>query len=96
MYIYVVAEYQSPTHPRNEVIVWDSILSSRSQALVKKRNQPNKYSLRDHGYGLRGAEVSLKFKYNILPYMGPLFYGEQGHTTFTVPANYSTSSVSLE
>lgn len=95
MYVYVVAEYQSNTHTRNEVIVWDSILSGREDALIARKGQYNKYSLKDHGYGLRNTPVTLKFKYNILPYMGPLFYGEEGQTSFTVPANYTGRSVSF-
>lgn len=93
MYVYVVAEYESKSHIRNEVVVWDSILSSREQALVKRIGQANKYSLRDHGYGLRGADVQLRFKYNILPYMGPLMYGEEGIDEFTVPMNYTKRSI---
>ncbi|PXF47607.1 Signal peptidase complex subunit 3 [Gracilariopsis chorda] len=95
MYVYVVAEYQSSTHTRNEVVVWDSILSGRQDALIARKGQYNKYSLKDHGYGLRNTPVTLKFKYNILPYMGPLFYGEEGQTSFNVPANYTSRSVSF-
>lgn len=93
MYVYVVAEFATKTHPRNEVIVWDSILSSKQDALVRRRGQYNKYSLKDHGYGLRGAEVELKFKYNILPYMGPLLYGGTGNSTFILPNEYTSKSV---
>lgn len=92
MYVYVVAEYMSSSHPRNEVVVWDSIVSRRVDAVIHRKGQYNKYSLKDHGYGLRGADVKLKFKYNILPYMGPLFYGENGETVFTVPSNYTSKS----
>lgn len=95
MYIYVVAEYASKTHTRNEVVVWDSILSRRADALVHRKGQYNKYSLKDHGYGLRGVDVALKFKYNILPYMGPLFYGESGDTTFGIPSEYTSKSVTF-
>lgn len=95
MYVYVVAEYASKTHIRNEVIVWDSILSSKKDALVKRKGQNNKYSLKDHGYGLRGRDIQLKFKYNILPYMGPLLYGENGLSQFTTPANYTSRTISF-
>ncbi|CAN8068491.1 unnamed protein product [Agarophyton chilense] len=95
MYVYVVAEYESPTHSRNEVVVWDNILSGRKDGLIAKKGQYNKYSLKDHGYGLRNAHVTLKLKYNILPYMGPLFYGEQGNATFVVPANYTDQTATF-
>lgn len=93
MYIYVVAEYESDTHGRNEVVIWDSILSGKKQGVVKRKGQYNKYSLKDRGYGLRGRHVTVRLKYNILPYMGPLFYGEQGITDFAVPQNYTNKSV---
>lgn len=93
MYVYVVAEYETDTHPRNEVIVWDSILSNRKDAFLRRKGQQNKYSLKDHGFGLRGADITLKFKYNILPYMGPLLYGESGENQFTVPTNYTNKAV---
>lgn len=93
MYVYVVAEYMSSSHPRNEVIVWDSIVSRKTDSVIHRKGQYNKYSLKDHGYGLRGVDVKLKFKYNILPYMGPLFYGENGETVFVVPSNYTSKSV---
>lgn len=93
MYVYLVAEYATDSHQRNEVVVWDSILSGKHHALVKRSAQYNKYSLKDHGYGLRGKDVTVRLKYNILPYMGPLFYGEEGQDSFTVPHNYTSKAV---
>lgn len=93
MYVYVVAEYATESHQRNEVVIWDSILSNRKDAKINRKNQYNKYSLRDHGYGLRGKDVVVKFKYNILPYMGPLLYGEQGQNSFAIPQNYTSKAV---
>lgn len=91
MYVYVVAEYDTPRHPRNEVIVWDRILNHRGEALVNETSRRNKYSLKDHGYNLRGRDVSLKFKYNIMPYMGPLMYGAVGEHSFALPSDYVSS-----
>lgn len=89
MYVYVVAEYKTAKHPRNEVVVWDKILHGRKDALVNITARRNKYSLKDHGFGLRNAEVEFKFKYNIMPYMGPLLYGEQGVHSTTLPGEYT-------
>lgn len=89
MYVYIVAEYSTEKHPRNEVVVWDKILHGRKDALIELKARRNKYSLKDHGYGLRGNNVELKFKYNIMPYMGPLLYGEKGTHEFTLPADYT-------
>lgn len=89
MYVYVVAEYSTPAHPRNEVIVWDKILHGRHDALVKMTSRRNKYSLKDHGFGLRGNDIKLSFRYNIMPYMGPLLYGESGTNKFKLPEAYT-------
>ncbi len=88
MYVYVVAEYSTRRHPRNEVVIWDKILNGRKDAVVKQMGLRNKYSLKDHGYGLRGRDVTLKFKYNIMPYMGPLMYGAVGEHSFSLPDQY--------
>eukprot|EP00177_Eucheuma_denticulatum_P003269 GFKZ01005908.1.p1 GENE.GFKZ01005908.1~~GFKZ01005908.1.p1 ORF type:complete len:180 (+),score=17.33 GFKZ01005908.1:434-973(+) len=96
MYVYVVAEYESDTHRRNEVVIWDAILSGKAQGLVNRRGQYNKYSLKDHGYGLRGKDIVVRLKYNILPYMGPLYYGEEGVTSFTIPNNYTSRALVYE
>lgn len=93
MYVYVVAEYQTETHRRNEVVIWDAILSGKENGMIKGKGRYNKYSLKDHGYGLRGKDVVVRLKYNILPYMGPLYYGEEGVTTFRIPDNYTNLAV---
>jgi Signal peptidase subunit len=88
MYVSVVAGYVSGSHVRNEIVVWDYIVSGREEAVLKLQRQMNKYSLKDHGYGLKGAEVDLSFRYSIMPHMGVLMYGEQAGQTFTLPAEY--------
>lgn len=89
LYVSVVADYESATHTRNEVVVWDDILSSAEEAEVLRPGQWNKYSLKDHGYGLKGRDVKLLFKYSVMPYMGVLMYGEQPGVPFTLPEEYS-------
>lgn len=91
MYVYVTAEYSTRQFPRNEVVIWDAILHSRKEAVVSRKAKRNKYSLKDHGFGLRGRNVTLKFKYNIMPYMGPLMYGAVGEHQFTLPDEYLKS-----
>lgn len=89
MYVSVVAGYESKSHVRNEVVVWDYIVSGREEAELKKSRQMNKYRLKDHGYGLRGADVDLTFRYSVMPHMGVLIYGEEQGKNFTLPPEYS-------
>lgn len=90
IFVYVVATYASRTHTRNEVVVWDNILSERGEAeALQKKAFWNKYSLKDHGFGLKGADVELSFRWSVMPYMGVLMYGESGGEKFQLPAAYS-------
>jgi hypothetical protein len=89
VYVSVVAGYVSDSHVRNEVVVWDDIVSARDEAELVRTDQWNKYSLKDHGFGLKGRTVDLSFRYSIMPYMGVLMYGRQAGTSFTLPQEYA-------
>lgn len=89
LYVSVVAEYESTSHGRNEVVVWDDIISSKAEADVIRKKQWNKYSLKDWGYGLKGRDIKLLFKYSVMPYMGVLMYGERPGVSFSMPEDYS-------
>lgn len=41
------------TQVLNQVVVWDTIISDKSQAHIRSESIVNKYSLTDQGYGLR-------------------------------------------
>jgi signal peptidase complex subunit 3 len=94
IFAYVVADYETKTHVRNEVVIWDTIVSSKADALISRAGQWNKYSLRDHGYGLRGVDVSLQLRYSIMPHMGVLMYGAHATHNFTLPAAYTGATSS--
>jgi signal peptidase complex subunit 3 len=89
IFAYIVAEYMSKTHVRNEVVIWDTILDSRKNAMIHRKAQPSKYSLRDHDYGLRGTNVTLRLRYSVMPHIGVLTYGMQGEDHFSLPEMYS-------
>lgn len=90
VFVYVVASYASKSHKRNEVVVWDDILSDPAEAeTLQKKGFYNKYSLKDHGFGLKGTDVELSFRWSIMPYMGALMYGETGGEKFQLPSAYA-------
>jgi Signal peptidase subunit len=89
IFAYVVAEYVSNSHARNEVVLWDIILDSRKNSAIHRKGQRIKYSLRDHGYGLRGANVTLRLRYSVMPHIGVLTYGMNGEDDITLPEMYS-------
>ncbi|KAG0235426.1 hypothetical protein BGX31_004240 [Mortierella sp. GBA43] len=47
LFVYIVAEYSTPTHPKNEIVLWDAIIKSKSRAVIRKKNLASKYSVID-------------------------------------------------
>lgn len=53
LFVFVVAEYTTPKNPLNQVIIWDKIVKSKSEAHMKYNNEFVKYALIDQGADLR-------------------------------------------
>lgn len=53
LFVFVVAEYESPTNPLNQVIIWDKIIKTKEEAQLKYTNEFVKYALIDQGAELR-------------------------------------------
>jgi len=59
IYVSVLAEFETKARKRNEVVVWDRILSSKRDARIKLQEARNKYLLKDLGYNLRYAHIAV-------------------------------------
>ena len=89
LFIYIVAVYETKDFERNEVVIWDRIINKKSETKIKARDEFNKYSLKDYGHGLRGTEVKFEVRYNIMPWMGALIYGQGGEKGISMAKAYS-------
>lgn len=90
VYAYVTAAYANSTsHVRNEVVVWDRMISGRDTAVVKVAKGWVKYSLKDWGVGLRGAPVRLWLRWSRMPRLGGLTYGGVEGESYTMPSEYT-------
>lgn len=90
VYAYVTAAYANSTsHVRNEVVVWDRMISGRDTAVVKVAKGWVKYSLKDWGVGLRGAPVRLWLRWSLMPRVGALTYGGVEGEAYTMPSEYT-------
>lgn len=69
LYVYVTGSYTTLKNVRNEVTIWDTIVTE-SDAVFKLKNELNKYSLRDEARLLRGRDVELILKYKYMPIVG--------------------------
>ncbi|OEH80103.1 signal peptidase complex subunit 3A [Cyclospora cayetanensis] len=88
LFLFVVAEYETPQHPANEVVVFDKIITHEEAALINLVNVPAKYHLRDKGKGLRGRDVTLKLQVVYHPIVGRISTQTVASSTFRMPSNY--------
>lgn len=92
LFVFVVAEYESPQHPSNQVVVFDRIITDESAAVLNLVNVPAKYHLRDKGKGLRGREVTLKLQVVYHPIVGRIYTQTVASSTFRMPTQYDRVS----
>ena len=71
LFVYVVAEYETDKKKRNQVTLYDTILKSPKEAVIKNQTVVNEYPLRDQFKGqLFGKEVKLVVYYMRMPLYG--------------------------
>jgi len=86
LFVYLEAEYTSAQGVNNSVVLWDRIVRRKEDANIVQSSR-NKYKFRELSQSFKNvspAEFSLK--YNVMPYVGLLTYGEAARTTgFEMP-----------
>lgn len=88
LFMFVVAEYESPQHRTNQVVIFDRIITDESAALLDLVNIASKYHLRDKGRGLRGRMITLKLQVVYHPIVGRIYTQTVASSTFRMPAQY--------
>ncbi|XP_034230202.1 signal peptidase complex subunit 3 [Thrips palmi] len=95
LFLYITAEYQTPSNEFNQVVLWDKIVLRGENAVIDLKNIHAKYYFWDDGNGLRGHKnVTLTLSWNIIPNAGLLpNVGAIGSHSFAFPAEYTTARV---
>ncbi|CDJ29865.1 signal peptidase subunit, putative [Eimeria mitis] len=88
LFVFVVAEYETPQHPSNQVVIYDRIITDESASVLNLVNVPAKYHLRDKGKGLRGRDITLKLQVVYHPIVGRIYTQTLATSTFRMPAQY--------
>ncbi|PPQ67490.1 hypothetical protein CVT25_006031 [Psilocybe cyanescens] len=91
LFLYLEAEYANKKGVKNEVVIWDRIVRRKEDAFIKFEGK-NKYVFRDISSSFNGVPpANYVLKYNIMPYVGLLQYGEAARTAEAVafPATQS-------
>ncbi|KAI8334602.1 signal peptidase 22kDa subunit [Chlamydoabsidia padenii] len=76
IFVTVVAEYESKTHNRNKIVLWDRIITTKDKANLKLRNVPNKYALIDVSRKWSQQQANLSLHWDVTPYVGILQSGQ--------------------
>ncbi|XP_023716934.1 signal peptidase complex subunit 3 isoform X1 [Cryptotermes secundus] len=95
LFLYLTAEYSTPTNKLNQVVLWDKIILRGENAVLDFKNMNTKYYFWDDGKGLKGnPNVTLTLSWNIIPNAGllPNIFA-LGQHAFHFPPEYTTSRV---
>jgi signal peptidase complex subunit 3 len=90
LFIYLTANYRTPTNVLNQVVLWDYVLNRGEKGQLRLKNQHPEYYLWDDGFGLKGNDnVTLTLSMNIIPNAGFLQVAISPVThTFSFPDLY--------
>ncbi|KAI7883156.1 signal peptidase 22 kDa subunit [Lichtheimia hyalospora FSU 10163] len=75
VFVTVVAEYESKTHDRNSIVLWDHIIENKQDANLTLRNVQNKYAFIDVSRKWSHQPIDLSLRWDITPHVGVLQSG---------------------
>merc|ERR1712073_11785 len=89
LFLYLSAEYSTPTTSYNTAVLWDKIIMRGEKTKLDLKSIKTKYYFRDESEALSGETVNLTLSWNVMPNMGHLTWvkAEERHT-FTFPTEY--------
>ncbi|KAI8469269.1 MAG: 22 kDa subunit of signal peptidase [Monoraphidium minutum] len=88
LFVYVQAEYETEENKVNQVVLWDKIVRSPSEAVISLPALKHKYALLDRGSGLRGAPLALTLGWNVMPKVGALLLHSKSFDVGPLPEEY--------
>ncbi|VDK56246.1 unnamed protein product [Anisakis simplex] len=92
LFLYLVAEYSSPSNPVNQVVLWDKIVMRGDLSSLHEENSWPKYYFMDDGSNLLNhPNVTLVLRWNVLPNIGYLGLAQgNGQHIMKFPSTYYT------
>ncbi|CAF1526738.1 unnamed protein product [Adineta ricciae] len=92
LFLYLTAEYVTPSNSLNQVVLWDKIIERGENAQLNIRDMATKYYFWDDGDHLRSNNVTLTLAWNIISNAGRLLHVRaDGSSSFIFPGEYVTS-----
>ncbi|RUS27006.1 signal peptidase subunit-domain-containing protein [Jimgerdemannia flammicorona] len=78
VFVCLVAEYESKTHNHNQVVVWDTIIEDKENAVLEFQGERNTYALIDVSTKWQGLVANFSLRYDVTPHVGVLRSGLAG------------------
>jgi signal peptidase complex subunit 3 len=69
-------------------VLWDKIVRSKDEAVIKAPGLKHKYALIDRGQSLRGTPLTLSLVWNVMPKVGALFQQSRSFPVGSLPEEY--------
>ena len=88
LFVFVLAEYQTPKNELNQVILWDRIVETEEQAKLDERNIYVKYALIDQANELRNTSINYFLVWDHMPVTGRLFMDKGFGSKKILPKEY--------
>jgi len=89
LFLYLSAEYATPTTTHNTAVLWDKIIMRGEKTSLDLKSIKTKYYFRDDTGTLSGENVTLTLSWNVMPNMGHLSWVKATEThSFSFPAEY--------
>ena len=72
LFVFVTAQYRTPTNGFNEVVIWDRVVNQTADARLRLNGAFNKYPIIDQHTELRNAAITLALNWDVMPITGLL------------------------
>ncbi|KAJ3249248.1 Signal peptidase complex subunit [Chytriomyces hyalinus] len=85
LFVFLVAEYSTPSHVTNQVTLWDDIITSKEDAVLSYRRKKAEYMFSDISKKISGIEANLTLHWDVMPYVGVLIHDQSAPTKIQLP-----------
>ncbi|ORY49876.1 signal peptidase 22 kDa subunit [Rhizoclosmatium globosum] len=86
LFVQLVAEYKTESHNTNQVTIWDDIITSKEDAIIKIKKKKGKYVLSDITGKIAGQEANLTLHWDLMPYVGLLIHDKTDGKRIRLPS----------
>ncbi|KAI8622007.1 signal peptidase 22kDa subunit [Chytriomyces sp. MP71] len=85
LFVFLVAEYSTPSHAHNQVTLWDDIITTKEESNIKLKRKKAEYALSDIDNKIGGFDANLTLHWDIMPWVGVLIHDHSEPTKIKIP-----------